>query len=305
MDNLPEYEDELELIGDALSEEGDVLLYGCNVGAGAAGEGFITSLAEYTGADVAAWRLEADFLPETVFLRFLARHYAHIERPSKECFRNEIQLRLRAGGLVQVLEGVPPRYTAGIDVPANGATANDRTAADIVVEPTSEIRAPVTGTVIRGGGYDTVVLQQGTDVEFDNVTVWCGTYGIRAAGTQKLKFHRSALYGNVAPWTFRSDGSKRDQLCKTKLHGSQQLLAAILNSGLNNGAPVPAGLIEQMLTALQGTDRQAITSLAGQLAAYNESGDNVAIVDNDGATIPHADPRGTRSIMDVDFADCQ
>jgi hypothetical protein len=53
-DNLNDYEDELALIGASLSDEGDILLYGCNVGADAIGESFIASLADYTGADVAA-----------------------------------------------------------------------------------------------------------------------------------------------------------------------------------------------------------------------------------------------------------
>jgi hypothetical protein len=57
--------------------------------------------------------------------------------------------------------------------------------------------------VIRGGGYDTVVLDQSSDIEFDNVTVWCGTYGLRATGARRLKFYRSALYGSIAPWTTR------------------------------------------------------------------------------------------------------
>jgi hypothetical protein len=57
--------------------------------------------------------------------------------------------------------------------------------------------------VIRGGGYDTVVLNQASDIEFDNVTVWCGTYGLRSIGSQRLKFLHSALYGGGAPWSTR------------------------------------------------------------------------------------------------------
>ena len=45
---------ELKGWGDALDEEGDILLYGCNVAAAEAGLEFIQSLGEYTGADVAA-----------------------------------------------------------------------------------------------------------------------------------------------------------------------------------------------------------------------------------------------------------
>ncbi|WP_417840715.1 DUF4347 domain-containing protein, partial [Terasakiella sp.] len=61
--------DALEIIGQSLSDDGDILLYGCNIGTGSAGATFIGSLADVTGADVAAsddatgangdWTLEA------------------------------------------------------------------------------------------------------------------------------------------------------------------------------------------------------------------------------------------------------
>ena len=46
--------DDLATIGDALTAEADILIYGCDVAAGAAGEAFVAALAEATGADVAA-----------------------------------------------------------------------------------------------------------------------------------------------------------------------------------------------------------------------------------------------------------
>ncbi len=64
--------------------------------------------------------------------------------------------------------------------------------------------------VVRGGGYTTVALDHAQHIELDNVIIYCGTYGLRAARTGPFKFYRGALYGNVAPWTFRADGSKRD-----------------------------------------------------------------------------------------------
>lgn len=64
--------------------------------------------------------------------------------------------------------------------------------------------------IVRGAGYAAIELDQASDIEFDNVTVWCGTYGIRASGTRQLRIVGSGLHGNVAPWTFRGDGSKRD-----------------------------------------------------------------------------------------------
>jgi hypothetical protein len=57
--------------------------------------------------------------------------------------------------------------------------------------------------VIRGGGYDTVRLDQANDIEFDNVTVWAGTYGVRATGVQRLRVHGCGVYGNAPPWATR------------------------------------------------------------------------------------------------------
>jgi hypothetical protein len=53
-DTLAGHADDLARIGQALSETGDMLLYGCNVGAGEAGVKFIGKVAQLTGADVAA-----------------------------------------------------------------------------------------------------------------------------------------------------------------------------------------------------------------------------------------------------------
>ncbi len=52
--NLGQYEDALIGWRSALSEDADILLYGCDVGQGAGGQGFIQRLADLTGADVAA-----------------------------------------------------------------------------------------------------------------------------------------------------------------------------------------------------------------------------------------------------------
>ncbi|MBK1720556.1 DUF4347 domain-containing protein, partial [Thiocystis violacea] len=53
-DALDAHAETLGEIGAALSEEGDILLYGCNVAAGATGVAFVERLARATGADVAA-----------------------------------------------------------------------------------------------------------------------------------------------------------------------------------------------------------------------------------------------------------
>ena len=53
-DNLDQYQDQLIAIGESLTADGDILIYGCNVAGGIAGIDFVSQLAEVTGADVAA-----------------------------------------------------------------------------------------------------------------------------------------------------------------------------------------------------------------------------------------------------------
>jgi|GEM_PF-1047776 len=52
--SLYSYESQLQEIGSSLTATGDILLYGCNVGAGETGQSFVTAFVELTGADVAA-----------------------------------------------------------------------------------------------------------------------------------------------------------------------------------------------------------------------------------------------------------
>lgn len=59
--------------------------------------------------------------------------------------------------------------------------------------------------VIEGGGHDAVEMQFGVDVEFDNVTIYAGTYGLRARGTGQLRFIHSAIHGMIAPWMWRGE----------------------------------------------------------------------------------------------------
>ncbi len=53
-DTLAAYNDALATIGQALSDQGDILLYGCEVGEGGDGQAFIDALAAVTGTDIAA-----------------------------------------------------------------------------------------------------------------------------------------------------------------------------------------------------------------------------------------------------------
>lgn len=61
--------------------------------------------------------------------------------------------------------------------------------------------------VFRGAGSNTVVLQFGIDVQFDNVTIYAGTYGIRARSTGPLQMTNSAVRGMIPPWASRDENS--------------------------------------------------------------------------------------------------
>jgi uncharacterized surface anchored protein len=93
-----------------------------------------------------------------------------------------------------------------------------------------------------------------------------------------------------------SNGVMRSKLCKAKVIGSFHLTAAILNTGLGNGAPVPIDpvtgddLITAMQNALSGDDSEEILRIKDLLDEYNNSGTEVEIVDDDGYPVLPADP---------------
>lgn len=111
-------------------------------------------------------------------------------------------------------------------------------------------------------------------------------------------------------WAHRSkesDGGPRNKVsreCQTQLRCSGQVAAALLNSGLDNGATLDPNDLAAVLDALTDGSRKDINQACAPIAGYNESGDDVMIIDNDGAMIPHADPNGTRSEANYPFADC-
>ena len=83
----------------------------------------------------------------------------------------------------------------------------------LIIAPFSSVPLLVDGAqfvnfqdlVIRGGGHDTVILQTASNITFDRVIVFAGTYGLRARSTEHLHFVNSAVYGMFAPWGWRSE----------------------------------------------------------------------------------------------------
>ena len=65
--------------------------------------------------------------------------------------------------------------------------------------------------VIRGGGYDAVDIRHGEHVWFDNVTIYAGTYGLRARNTGPFKMTDSAIFGSIPPWSKRAETSLRER----------------------------------------------------------------------------------------------
>jgi hypothetical protein len=99
-----------------------------------------------------------------------------------------------------------------------------------------------------------------------------------------------------------SDGSKRTKLCQARMHAAFQAIAALLNNCVPSGGGIPVDPAE-IATILGGTDIDAIQELAGILGAYNESGDDVALIDPDGPP-GSATPQECKA-YDQTIADCE
>ena len=104
------------------------------------------------------------------------------------------------------------------------------------------------------------------------------------------------LWADVAKQT---TGKKRTSLCQARIITSKQLVGAILNSGLDN-AQDDGGLIAQAITALAGTNISAIKSVGSQLDAYNNSGDDVGLIDLDGTLQGPATPQAAKAYANKD-----
>jgi hypothetical protein len=98
-----------------------------------------------------------------------------------------------------------------------------------------------------------------------------------------------------------SNHSKRTPLCQAKETAAFQAVAAVLNSGLQNGAPLPVPL-SQIQATLSGNDINAIKALGAKLDSYNKSGDRITIISP--VPIGRAQPQAAQSIANIKFADC-
>ncbi len=101
----------LAIIGESLSDDGDILLYGCNVAKDAAGQTFVDQFAELSGADVAAsddftgsaklggdWELEVSVGSVTADVA--------ISEPSLDSYNSILNTIENSGNLTQSSQGI-------------------------------------------------------------------------------------------------------------------------------------------------------------------------------------------------------
>jgi len=112
--------------------------------------------------------------------------------------------------------------------------------------------------------------------------------------------HNSDIWKKTENWD-------RDPLCQARFKTSWQALAAVLNSALPNGAPLPV-LLEDIQSTLCSTDNETIHDLGELLNEYNESFDDNPIDDCDFLDIMNDTcPKKClekQGLVDYQFADC-
>lgn len=101
-----------------------------------------------------------------------------------------------------------------------------------------------------------------------------------------------------------ASGAKRSALCQARVIASKQAVAALLNNCLDNGATLPVTPAE-IATILGGTNKTAIKQLGALLDTYNNSGDDVAIIDNDGFLFGNATPKDCAASANLGAANCR
>jgi len=105
-----------------------------------------------------------------------------------------------------------------------------------------------------------------------------------------------------------ANGDDRDDLCKERLKTARKTVAAILNSNLPNGPPLPVEL-SYIQSTLCGTDIDALKELHDLLNSYNEYYDGETILECDyyyllNITCRNKCLEDRGFIIDYEFADC-
>jgi hypothetical protein len=91
---------------------------------------------------------------------------------------------------------------------------------------------------------------------------------------------------------------KRLSLSRAREQLAFQAVAAVLNSAVPGGKPLPVSLAD-IENAMNGTDKSAISTLAGILDTYDGSGETVALGIPQGSATPEA----AQETANITFAD--
>ena len=59
--------------------------------------------------------------------------------------------------------------------------------------------------ILRGGGYNTLLMHFAVDVGFEYVTIYGGTYCIRSKNSGPVKLRHCGVYGQIPPWGYRTE----------------------------------------------------------------------------------------------------
>lgn len=175
-DMLPAYAYQLATIRSALNPGADVLLYGCNIGAGTTGAKFVDALSKATGADVAAsfdltgaaalggnWKLEVSTghitAPQLIDATLAADYHALLANFSGlQTFGGSTPENVTANGLFKVSYFDGSGRNLGVVTDDSGAYANDPNPAGFVFTSYIEVKLVAPGSFklsgISAGDFD-------------------------------------------------------------------------------------------------------------------------------------------------------
>ncbi|MTJ31398.1 DUF4347 domain-containing protein [Aphanizomenon sp. UHCC 0183] len=161
--NLQDYRNQLMGWGNALTEQGDILFYGCNIAHGTLGESFVNQIAQLTGADVAA---SDDLTGNTTFggddwvLEYQTGNIEATVWQADQSFSDVLgsgTVSLSAGKLT--FQDIDSANQANqIELSSDGT--------NLIISDSSALMATGTGTTVSNGNV-TVALADITDIKFD------------------------------------------------------------------------------------------------------------------------------------------
>jgi len=165
---------------------------------------------------------------------------------------------------------------------------------DVTDEACAQVE--ITGGATRTPGFWQTHLEATTTV-FNNYLG--GTMNIGIKPINNINDLMGVFWASPAKYAQPYNGIiKRLPLSQARERLAFQAVAAVLNSAVPNGKPLPVTLA-YIQSTMNGTDISAINALAGTLDTYNGSGESVAL----GIPQGSATPKAAQAIANLVFAD--